>query len=64
MSDSLRQEVLTRHVHSKRHGVEESRRLAAATRRRQKPDLCLDRRLRQQTNVYVSHIFGLLSTRG
>ena len=29
-----------------------------------KLDLCLDRRLRQQTNVYVSHIFGLLSTRG
>ena len=24
-----------------------------------KLDLCLDRRLRQQTNVYVSHIFGL-----
>ena len=32
----LRQEVLTSRVHSKRHGVEESRRLAAATHRHQK----------------------------
>ena len=28
-----------------------------------KLDLCLDHRLRQQTNVCVTHIFGLLSTK-
>ena len=32
----LRQEVLTSRVHSNRHGVEESTRLAAATHRHQK----------------------------
>ena len=29
-----------------------------------KLDLCFDRRLRQQTNVYVSHIFRLFTTKG
>ena len=56
--------ALTSRVHSNCHGVEESVQLAAATHRHQKTWYVFNSHFRQQTNVYVSHIFGLLSTGG